>query len=305
MGNFCAFCGRPLPENGICECQAQAPQQPQYQQAPQYQPVLPQYQQAPQYQPVPPQYQQAPQYQQPQYQPVPPQYQQAPQYQYPQQPYQQPYAPAPQAPAEPSAFSVAFGKLIPFVKDFLKNPVSAIKKVVEEKSFLLGIIIAVLFAGVSMLAWMTASFGISLTFAGTINRYTPTIGPLVLGLFTPVVLVGLAALSVFLGGKIEKKNISFVDALTAVGCASILPAAIMAVAVLLNFWFYTGALLFVLCLCASIVIYTLVLREVFEIKGSLPTLIHLGFCVVGVVVVALLFLVAIGGMGGAILYALI
>lgn len=56
MAGFCSKCGRPLPENGVCPCTMQQPeQQPQFQQ---------QYQQ-PQYQP---QYQQ-PQYQQPPAQP--------------------------------------------------------------------------------------------------------------------------------------------------------------------------------------------------------------------------------------------
>lgn len=63
--------------NGSEQMQYQeAPQQPQYQQAPpQYQQAPPQYQQMPpQYQQVPPQYQQMP----PQYQQMPPQYQQPP-----------------------------------------------------------------------------------------------------------------------------------------------------------------------------------------------------------------------------------
>ncbi len=49
---FCKYCGKQIPDGQVCSCQAQqAPQQPQYQQAP---PQQPQYQQAP------PQYQQAP-----------------------------------------------------------------------------------------------------------------------------------------------------------------------------------------------------------------------------------------------------
>ena len=253
MSGFCAYCGKPMPENGICECQAQ----PQYQQP---------YQAQPQYQQP---YQTQPQYQQP--------YQAQPQYQ---QPYQQPAQPA-----QPSAVAMGFRKLGPFLKGLLKSPADALSNAVKEKDLALAIIIVAAFTLLSTIAWMTAIVGA--------QSRASVAAAMLFGMIFPVMVVALAALSAFLGGKIEKKPISFIDALTAAGCASILPAAVMAVAVLLNLWIYTGLIAFAAFVCAAIVIYSIVMFRVFELKGFVSTVIYVGFSALCTFTGILMFLGAI------------
>lgn len=280
MSNFCAFCGKPLPENGVCDCQAQPQVQPQPQPQAQPQPQ-PQYMAQPQSQ-MPPQYQAQPQYppqyQQPQY---PPQYQAYPQYP------AQPYPPQYQQPAQPSAVGIGFRKLGPFLKAFFSSPRDAIKEVVKEKNLALGLIIVAFFATLSMGAWMTGIVGV--------HSSASVVLPVVFGMMFPFVIVAMAALSAFLGGKIEKKNVSFVDALTAAGAASILPAAIMFLAILMNLWVYTGLFAFALFVCASIVLYSLVVFSVFELKSFVTVLIHTGFATFCTFGGMLLYLLAIFG----------
>lgn len=253
MSNFCAFCGKPLPENGICDCQAQ----PQYTAQPQYQPQ-PQYTAQPQYQP----------------QPYP---------QYPEQPYPQAY----QQPAQPSAVAIGFRKLGPFLKGFLTAPVDALKGAVQERDLALAMIITAFFSILSSCAWMTGIVGV--------HSGASAVLPFVFGLMFPLAVVALVALSAFLGGKIEKKNVSFVSALTAAGCASFLPAAIMAVAILMNLWVYSGMLMLALFICASVAVYSIVVFNVFELKRFATVMIHVGFTGLCTFVGMLLYLISIFG----------
>ena len=127
MATLCKYCGRVLQDGEICTCpQAQAEAAQQYQG----------YQQPPQggYQQPPQGYQQG--YQQPSQG-----YQQPPQgYQQPPQGYQQGYQQPPQGyqqPAGPNPVGAAFQKLIPYLKTYIKVPVSAAQNLVAQKDMVL------------------------------------------------------------------------------------------------------------------------------------------------------------------------
>lgn len=126
MANFCRYCGKALQDGEICSCpQAQAEAAQQYQSQP------PQgYQQPPQgYQQPPQGYQQPPQGYQP---PQPPQGYQPPLQGYPPPP--QGYQPQPpQQPAAPNPFVIALQKVLPYLKAYLKAPVSTAQSLMAQK----------------------------------------------------------------------------------------------------------------------------------------------------------------------------
>ena len=274
MANFCPRCGRRLPESGICECQtasyappageAPAPQQPAAQQAPVYaqQGAYPQYQQY-QQPGYPPQGTYQPQYQQPGY---------PPQGNYQLQ-YQQPGY-EPQTPAQPSAFALAFKNLLPFAKAFLKNPADAVRQVVSEKNTVFSLVLLMLFGVASMLCWLTASLGLGMYCS---SRDIPIFLPLLFGLFFAAIIAGFGILAVFLSAKLCKKNVSMLQAVTAVGAASLAPLAVLAAALLLNLYFPIGVLFALLFLFVTALSYTMVSTQVFEAKGAFPLLIQSGF----------------------------
>ena len=184
MANFCKYCGKPLQDGEICSCpqaQAEAAQQYQSQQPPQeiyQQPPQGGYQQPPQggYQ-QPPQggYQQPPQgsYQQPPqggYQ-QPPQggYQQPPQGGYQQPPqggYQQPpQGYQPPHPSGPNPVVLAFQKLLPYLKSYVKAPVSAAQELVAQKDMVFtGVLL-----GIQAIATGLLLFGILQSICGTLS----------------------------------------------------------------------------------------------------------------------------------------
>ena len=197
MANFCTKCGRPLPENGICECQtAQAQQAPQPAAAPQG-----------------PAYAQQP-------------YQQAPYY-------------APQ-PAAPGPFVTALKNIVPFAKAFVKDPAAAVKQVVEENNTMFSLVMMLVLAVASLFAWLTASVGLELY---SDIGVTPVLLPLLFSLIFTVVILGLGTLGVYFSARAAKKEVSMMQALIAVGAGSIVPAAILAVAILFNLYFPIGVFL--------------------------------------------------------------
>ena len=124
MATVCKYCGRPLQDGEICSCpQAQAEAAQMYQNQG--------YQQ-------PPQGYQQPSYQQPGYQQPPQGYQQG--YQQPpqgyQQGYQQPPQGYPQQPAAPNPAGAAFKNLLPYLKSYIKAPMSTAQDLAARKDMI-------------------------------------------------------------------------------------------------------------------------------------------------------------------------
>lgn len=175
----------------------------------------------------------------------------------PREPYVPPF---PQA-AAPSPFVTALKQIVPFAKAFVHDPVAAVKQVVDEKNTGFSLVMLLVLAVASVLSWLTASVGLELhTDLGVI----PVLLPLLYSLLFAAVIAGLGTLGVYLCARAAKQEVSMMQALTAVGAGSIVPAAIMAVGVLLNLYFPLSVLLAALLAFCTVMTDCVIALRVFE-----------------------------------------
>ncbi len=150
MAQVCSYCGRPLPENGVCPCRMQRGYQPSQQ----YQP--PQYQQPQGY---PQQGNPQPQYNPQQGRPQ--QYDPQRNAQYPTgYPQGYPQQRRPQRPASETSLGAGFADLVPFLQRSMKDYGGELRKKVEKNNVLFGVAIVILFVSVMFLGWITRAIGI-------------------------------------------------------------------------------------------------------------------------------------------------
>ncbi len=204
MAGFCTQCGRPLPENGVCSCNAQpvAPQQPMYQQPTPQQPVPQQ----------PMAQQQAPQYQPPY---VP----------YPQQPYPQ-YPQYRMAPVNrgPSVFSRFFKTVL----DYLKDPVGTSRNVMDRRDVVSGSLAAALCAILILLGSMLYIIARDFDFGSRVPAW------IIMSIFAPAVAIGATFGVLFVLTKIAKLPVDPMGLLAATCINSLLAAVLLAASMLLS-----------------------------------------------------------------------
>lgn len=233
MAQFCNKCGRPLPENGVCPCQTQQPQQ---------------------------QYQVPPQYQQPQ--------------------YQQPAAPVqPKKPVNDASFGAAFADLFPFAIRSFKDPAGEIKRKVESKNIMFGIVVAILFAAAMLLTPFTRAIGASSLLGELFGGYGYGyyLGHFLLSNFATIILaVGAALGANILSCLIAKQKIDFVKILTGTLCSLLLPAVILVASILLNLVSPLAGLMESLAVLSMLLMNYNVSTKVLKADTFWTILIHIG-----------------------------
>ena len=214
MASFCKYCGKALQDGEICSCpQAQAEAAQQYQSQQPQQPPQGGYQQPPQgYQQPPQGYQQPPQGG----------YQQPPQgYQPPQGGYQQPTPGGyPQQPAAPNPFVIALQKILPYLKSYVKAPVSTAQSLIAQRDM----VFAGVLLGIQAIASGLFLFGILQGLCNTINMVSGIGGvsfgasffmSLIFGILAGAGAILVYVVLLFAMAKIVGSGCTFVDAMVA------------------------------------------------------------------------------------------
>ena len=209
MAGFCTSCGKPLPENGICPCKAQAaPQQPYA--APQQPYAAPQQPYAAPQQP----------------------------YAAPQQPYttQQTYMANTQQPIAPYTPVVlvrqgpsAFGKFFKTVLDYFKDPVGASRTVLDSRDIVSG--------GLAAAACVLLTLLGTLLFALVADRFDfGDVAPawIVMSIFGPALAIGITFGLAMALAKIAKLPVDPMGLLSVTCINTILPACLLAASMLLG-----------------------------------------------------------------------
>ncbi|MBE6985286.1 MAG: hypothetical protein E7434_06740 [Ruminococcaceae bacterium] len=246
MAGFCTSCGKPLPENGVCSCNAQmnAPQQPYPQQPyPQYQPQQP----------------------------------------YPQQPYpQQPYAPYPQQPYAPyPAYPVrqgpsAFSKFFKTIADYFKDPVGTSRSVLEKRDILSGSLTAALCVILALLGSMLYIVVQDFDFGSRVPAW------IVMSIFAPAIAIGITFGVLFLLSKIAKNPTDPVGLLSATCINALLPACLLAASMLLGMIGTIVFEIFAILMFAAWAVTTFTM--IFQVLNIKMNIISIGLLVVALAV---------------------
>ena len=265
MAKFCTYCGKPLPEDGVCDCElsaaarAAAAQQAEAAAAPAEEPA-------------------------------------------PSAPAGEGGAQA--APAAPAAENVyvkktkaAVSQSVPFVKEYWKNPIQATRRVLQENNMALAIVMIVVnalitgllvFACLAKLAGgikagfkaMGGLFGDSMR----VSVAAPFFPSLFYGILMAVIALALSVLILFLLLKIFKVNLKFSYLVITVGGTSVFCSAILVLAILFSVFGWVVPVLFCLVLGAVVwgVLGILLLTKLFgvPISGLLVTLASVFFALV-------------------------
>ena len=252
MAKFCTYCGKPLPESGVCDCEASQAAGQQQPQEPQAQP------QEPQGQPQQPQGQS----QQPQGQPV----------------SENVYV---------KKTKTVVSQSVPFVKEYWKEPMNATVKVLREKNLALAVVMMVVNAIVTGLLLFTcySKIGGALKDAvGRVDISVPFFSHLLLGIVMALVAMALSAVLLFLLLKACKVDANFVYVIVAVGVNTVPCTLCLVLALLLAlFGWTTGVVLALVLGCVAWgALGFLLLTKVFGVKvtGLVLTLSCLFFTVV-------------------------
>lgn len=268
MSKFCAQCGKPLPEDGVCDCQAAAPEETQAvnQEAPQAEPQAAA-QEAPQAQPeaAP---QEAPQAEpQPEFQPGAQSAADAPMFQ------------AAAAPAGENAFvktvKETAGRAVTFLKDYWRDPMKATVAAMKAKDMPLAVVMMVinillsgfvLFAACSKFigALMNATLGF---FGSSAEIGVPFFTSMFMGMLTAVVALALSMLAVFALVKLARIHAGPEYIVVALGLNTVFCSAALVLALLFAIfgWFTGVALAMILCAIVWCVLLVLLLTKVFGV----------------------------------------
>lgn len=190
-----------------------------------------------------------------------------------------------QAPAQPSAFSIALKNFSQFLRAYVKNPTGTTRLAAENHDFMTGIFV--------MAITVTISFFLTLFFA---LRYRPEGGEfealawLTTGIFAPLLAYGFALGCIYLTALVGKMRIGFKSVLAATGAGGVIPTALLAVALPFSmFSLRCFELCWVIVLTAAAVSLVLTLTRVFGMKCTLwQILITIGVLAFGYLVIVAL-----------------
>lgn len=274
MSKFCTRCGKPLPEDGVCDCQAVLSEDPQEvtQEVPQTEAQeAPQAaaQEAPQAEP-----EAAPQ-EAPQAEPQPafqPGAQQAPQ-------GEAPMFQAAAAAGGENAFvktvKETAGRAVTFLKDYWSDPMKATVASMKAKDMTLAVVMMVinillsgfvLFAACSKFigAIMNATLGF---FGASAGVGVPFFTSMLMGMLTAVVALALSMLAVFAVVKLARIHAGPEYIVVALGLNTVFCSAALVLALLFAIfgWFTGVALAMILCAIVWCVLLVLLLTKVFGV----------------------------------------
>lgn len=281
MSKFCTRCGKPLPESGVCDCQA-APQEPEQevtQEVPQAEPqavaqevpeAAPQ-QDAPQAEP-----QEAPQ----------PEPEAAPQPEFQPGAQQAPQGEAPMfqaaAPAGENAFvkkvKETAGRTGTFLKNYWHDPMKATVAAMKAKDMALAVVMIVinvllsglvLFAGCSKFVGLIMKSTLGL-FGASADVGVPFFTSMFMGILTAVVALALSMLVVFALVKLAHIHAGPEYIVVALGLNTVFCSAALVLALLFAIfgWFTGVALAMTLCAIIWCVLLVLLLTKVFGVPTT-------------------------------------
>lgn len=281
MAKFCTYCGKPLPESGICGCEASEAAKAAKEAAASQTPagVSDPVQAESAAQPSEPVSESAA----------------------PNAPSSSAQSAAGAAPAAENVYiqktKAAVSQSVPFVKDYWKSPMNATLRVLKEKNLALSIVMMVVNALVTglflftCLSKVTGSFKsmykeMSGLFGGSarVSISTPFFASLLYGILIAVVALALSALALFVLLKIFKINASINNVVMAVGVNSVLCTACLVLSLLcaLFGWFTPTLICLMLSFVVWVVLGVLLLIKVFgaNVSGLMMTVSSALFAVV-------------------------
>lgn len=267
MAKFCTYCGKPLPESGICGCEASEAAKAAKEAAASQTPagVSDPVQAESAAQPSEPVSESAA----------------------PNAPSSSAQSAAEAAPAAENVYvqktKAAVSQSVPFVKDYWKSPMNATLRVLKGKKLALSIVMMVVNALVTglflftCLSKVTGSFKsmykeMSGLFGGSarVSISTPFFASLLYGILIAVVALALSALALFVLLKIFKINASINYVVMAVGVNSVLCTACLVLSLLcaLFGWFTPTLICLMLSFVVWVVLGVLLLIKVFGANVS-------------------------------------